>query len=142
MQRGLPDAARNVEADPGAVFDAHGADSVDELVASDGSPERDAGSDRAVIRLFEGGLDRPERRSADEIERSGTARVGESTTTPAVLGELERAIEASESDDPATLSAEDLDALDDGDVADALAAAEELEEGELPESVPEAWRGE
>lgn len=141
MQRGLPEAARHVEADPGAVFDAHGAESVDELVASGESPERDTASDRAVIRLFEGDLDRPERRSSDEIDRSGTPRTGESTTTPAVLTDLERAIEASESDDPDVLSTEDLD-LDDADVADALAAAEELDGGELPPSVPDEWHTE
>jgi hypothetical protein len=157
MQPGLSEVAGDVEADPGAVFDAHGAESVDELVdegASDrgstggAAAERDADSDRAVSQLFAGGLDRPERRAAPDRRGDAGAgpepatagdRTGASTTTPAVLADLERAIDAA-ADDPAAVDPDDLDELDDADVEDALAAAADLDDEELPESVPAAWR--
>jgi hypothetical protein len=156
MQPGLSEVAGDVEADPGAVLEAHGAESVDELVtegASDrgsqdgASAERDADSDRAVSRLFESGLDRPEQRSGTPTEGTTPSgetppsdRTRESTTTPEVLGDLERAIEATAEETSADLDPADLDTLEDGDVEDALAAAEQLDDATLPESVPEEWR--
>lgn len=155
MQPGLSEVAGDVEADPGAVFEAHGAESVDELVAEDASErgsqsgaERDADSDRAVDRLFASGLDRPERREPPEHCAGGstgtepataTDRTEPSTTTPAVLADLERAIEAADADDPAAVDPADLDELDDADVEDALAAAADLDDEELPESLPASW---
>lgn len=156
MQPGLSEVAGDVEADPGAVFDAHGAESVDELVdggASEGgsagaaTAEGDADSDRAVSQLFAGGLDRPERRSGAGTEQTGSMsqpdsadRTRESTTTPAVLADLERAIDAADADDPSAVDPAALDELDDADVEDALAAAAELDDEECTESVPEHWR--
>ncbi|AGN01667.1 hypothetical protein L593_08610 [Salinarchaeum sp. Harcht-Bsk1] len=159
MQPGLSEVARDVEADPAAVFEAHDAESVEELVTGAGAPERDATSDRAVRRLFEGDLDRPERRSTTEEPSGGVpstgdpssrasacgvedGSAGESTTTPAVLVELERAID--EAEEPAAVDGDDFDALDD-EVADALAVAEELDEADageadLESSVPEEWQ--
>lgn len=164
MQPGLSEVAGDVEADPGAVFEAHGAESVDELVADGGAAEGEtAGDDSAVDRLFAEELSRPERRPDASRDRShpGTSRAdagrgrssaetGESVTKPSVLDDLERAIDASEGGDAPDLddvglqdlADGNLDALEDGDVADALAAAEELEDGELPVAVPEEWREE
>ncbi|WP_248517907.1 hypothetical protein [Salinarchaeum laminariae] len=157
MQPGLPEAARRVEADPGAVFERHGAESVDELVASGEAPERDDVSDRAVSSLFEGALARPERQSVSSGEGSGTPTAGEpssgvdeesateSTTTPAVLADLKRAIDETEADAPGAVDGEELDALDDAEVAEALAIAEELETADAGEvdcqtSIPAEWR--
>lgn len=153
MQPGLSEVAGDVEADPGAVFEAHGAESVDELVddgasasesAGAATAERDADSDRAVSRLFAGGLDRPERREPSRHsdagrEESAADRSGTSTTTPAVLADLERAIDAADAEDPAAVDPTELDGLDDADVQDALAAAADLDDEELPESVPASW---
>ena len=143
MQPGLSDVANDVDADPGAVLEANGAESVDDLVTAESEPEQDAASRRAVSRLFEEELDRPERRPTPRHEQGDGAGTPprESADVPAVLAELERAIEAGEDgrtdDDPAN-----IEALDDADVADALAAAAALDDDELPASVPEEWREE
>lgn len=60
MAHGVPEAVDDVEADPSAVFDAHGADSIDELLAS-GPEESDdeAASEDDVAALFSDGLSSP-----------------------------------------------------------------------------------
>jgi len=139
MQQGLSEVAADVEADPGAVFEAHGAESVEELVTEEGATERDEASDRAVSRLFEEDLSRPERRSTAGGEPTRQSETGESTTTPAVLADLERAIEVTDGADPTDLEDVELAELDDADVAAALAAAEELDGNGTAPSVPAEW---
>lgn len=139
MQPGLAEVARDVDADPTAVLEAQGAESVDELVAEAGEAERDAGSDRAVTRLFEGDLDRPERRPTPDCDAARGTEPDEPATTPAVLADLDGAIEASDDAAPDELAEVDLGSLNDADVAAALAAAEEREASGAAPSVPAEW---
>jgi len=137
MQPGLSEVAAEVDSDPGAVFEAHDAETVQELVASGGSGTADrTASVRALARLFEGDLDRPERREvATPEEDAGGESAGASGSPPAMLGDIDGGIEPDEPE-----AAQDaVESLEDGPVADALAAAEDLEDGELPASVPEEW---
>lgn len=142
MNPGLGEVAGDVEADPGAVFEAHDADSVDELVADGSAPEPEPAGDHGLDRLFEGGLDRPERTAEAERDRSpapareSSADPPAGTTASAVLAELEQVVAGGE-DAPA--EPEELDAIDDGDVEDALAAAEAIEDAD-GESVPAEWQ--
>lgn len=139
MEQSAPELVESVEADPGAVFEAHGADSVDELVAPE-PPAADHGDDAAVEGLLDGSLSPPER--VRRSERSTAPSAAASVETPAedadapgaAMVELERAIE--ETPDRPEQPGEDAAAdVEDEEVAAALADAEDLHEGELPETI-------
>jgi len=143
MHPGLGEVAGDVEADPVAVFEAHDADSVDELVGDGSAAERESTADSGVDRLFEDGLDRPERcvdpasdRSTSEDRDTG-AEEPMGTTASAVLAELEQAVAAER--EGSTVEPDEFDAIDDGDVEDALAAAEAIDDADA-ESVPAEWQ--
>lgn len=146
MQRAVPDPVADVESDPAAVFDAHGADTVDELVASGSEPAPEPGAeadDAEIAALFADGLEPSDGAAgthrgtatddaaseSDTDERSARADSGD-----AVLTELERAAgsadAAADADDGSVTEAADAD------VADALAAAEAVYEGDLPDEIP------
>lgn len=168
-----------VDADPGAVLEEHGADTVDDLVAEEEpAPEPPApdieADDEDVAALFGDDLEAPEysrtgdaaaadaRTGADAPERPGadaapSTRVssrwdGSAADTPEasgdgdveeilpdrgadVLADLERAAEDVEATTAAVEPDLEREATDE-DVAEALDAAEEVYEGELPDDVP------
>lgn len=146
MQPGLSEVAGDVESDPGAVLDDQGGDSIDDLLAGAADPQPD--DDEAVAGLFEGGLATPERsrRSEPAAEPVGEQPADEPAAPSEIMAELERAID----DDPGAPEPEYDDAaladdVDDAEVADALAEADdaladlsEVHDGDLPdEFVPE-----
>lgn len=138
MQPGLPDAVDDVEADPAAVFEACGADSVDELVehgaptqSGESSPTDDA--DDAVAAVLTGGLQ--DRRDADASEGVDAGQI-EQPDADAVGDALFPAVEervAAADDGPER--AEPVEASDD-DVAAAIEAAEAVYEGDRPDTIP------
>lgn len=135
MQPGLSDVARDVESDPGAVLDAHGADSIDDLVTP-AVEESESGDDAAVAGLFEGSLSRPEpSRSAERSADRPADRPAAEADAPGVeLADLERAIaDASDRPEGEYTGAELADAVEDDEVATALADAEDVSEGDRPD---------
>lgn len=130
MQTGLTDALDDVDADPGAVFEAHDADSVDELVV--GGSEPATGQDDDVDALFADGLEAPSRRSSRDRPEPDDGQ----QPTDDVLAALERAAESAacsgEERDPGELDGDATDA----EVEAAIVAAEEVYEGELPDEIP------
>jgi len=136
MEQSTPELVEAVDADPGAVFDAHGADSVDELVA----PEPDAsgsGDDAAVEGLLEGSLSAPERTRHQErpAEQAADRTVDDAASPEPIAVDLERAIEETPSRREAEHAREEPAADVADDVAAALADAEDVREGELPETI-------
>lgn len=144
MQPGLSEVAGEVESDPGAVLDDQGGDSIDDLVGADAADPQ-PGDDDAVAGLFEGGLATPERSRGRQraAEPAGDVPADDPAAPSEIMTELERAIEADggtpepEYDDAAL-----ADDVDDDEVADALAEADEaldelsaVHDGDLPDEI-------
>lgn len=106
MQSQVPVPVGDVGPDPEAVFDAHGANTIDELLDSGPAPQarRLSGDDDAVAAFFDDGLTTPEpgvqpSRSADAVSEAPSERV-EPADGEAILEALETA--AAESSDAAS----------------------------------------
>lgn len=152
------DAVEQVEADPGAVFEAHGATSVDELVAGDDAtgvgaagddeaaddgPDGCTADDVAVAAMFEDGIEAPAT-TTESTSASESSEANSEEDREALLDELERSAtgcdstETEHADSGGTeregSASEPL--VEDDEVAAALQAAEAVHEGDLPEEIP------
>lgn len=150
-----PDPTDVVEPDPGAVFDAYGAETVDELVAAgrERLPDPIAEADDAqVAALFAGEVAAPAREGGCEdggdaprgSDRRSSGDGVEDAAASDLLADLERAVTTvDDGSDAARDSGADRserrepdEEATDADVAAALDAAEAVYEGDLPDEVP------
>lgn len=135
MHPGLPDAVDDVEADPAAVFEACGADSVDELVehgAPTQSGESDAtASDDAVGSMLTEGLADGSDAAANDPAAGRRGGVDAEAVGDALFPAIERHV-VERSDDPTD---DPVEASDD-EVAAAIEAAEAIYEGDRPDTIP------
>lgn len=136
-QSAAVDAVEQVEADPGAVFEAHGATSVDDLVAGDDEAAADApddctADDVAVAAMFDGDLEAPDPDPESAAVDAARTDDRSDARSDEVLVELDAAIPA---DDETTGSPDGPEpsapAPDDPEVADALAAAADVDDRDL-----------
>lgn len=147
MKTQPPDALPEVEADPRAIFDAHGAETVDELVAARGDDAADSEGSASDVERALDGLDRvstepaPAGRSTHEgcgnLADSATGRAGSADAdefASDVFETVEDAPDRAESRPERTVP----EGVDDAELVTAFEAAANVEsaEGDLPDTVP------